>query len=301
MQEVDAERRMRILRGEREDNLPSLRPSDFNIKASADQLNSPEKQITPRSHRKRRRIAGEDDTDRDIRLAREDVAQHNAQQDQLESSQRSRNQNSEHVSILDSSGHINLFTEQMTRNQRVETNVEAESEKRKKEQAAQNQYTMRFSNAAGCHKLPGEKPWYSTQWSQNQEPTNTMRTTDVWGNEDPRRQEREKARIDANDPLALMKAGIRGLKNVHKERKEWQKQRLRELEDMEIKRETEMKRRKRKLDSRDPTNSLENFSLEGNNTVDPISSPRNPCDNGKSPHRNESGRRHRHRDHHRHG
>jgi hypothetical protein len=243
-------------------------------------------------HKKRRRIAGEDDTDRDIRFAREEAAQYDAKRDELLSSHREGNKRDEHVSITDKAGHINLFTEDMTRNQRVEKNADAEAEKHKKQRAFEDQYTMRLSNAAGFKESAGRTPWYSTASTKDVQAPNAMRSMDVWGNEDPLRQEREKARIDANDPLAAMKAGVRGLKNAQKERKEWQKQRLRELEDLERTQRSESRRRRRQRShSQDSLNSLEGFSLDSNGK-------KHSSERRERSHRHEHRHRHRHRHHH---
>lgn len=294
MQEVDAERRIQILRGE---HPPSLSPPRLSIPGEAPKSEHRrlEAEHGTHRHKKRRRIAGEDDTDRDIRFAREEAAQHDAKRDELLSSHREKERRGEHISITDSAGHINLFTEDMTRNQRSEKNMEAEAEKHKKQRAFEDQYTMRLSNAAGLKESVGRTPWYSTGSTKEVQATNAVRNTDVWGNEDPLRQERERARIDANDPLAAMKAGVRGLKNAQKERREWHKQRLHELEDLESAQRSESRRRRRgRSHSRDSFNSLEGFSLDSN-------SKRRSCElreRSQRSHKHEHRHRHRYRNHH---
>lgn len=291
MQEVDAERRIQILRGERP---PSLSPPRLSTPSEAPQseLRRSEAEYGTHRDKKRRRIAGEDDTDRDIRFAREEAAQYDAKRDELLSSHREGRERDQHVPITDSAGHINLFTEDMTRNHRVEKNAEAEAEKNKKQRAFEDQYTMRLSNAAGFKESAGQKPWYSSGSTKEVQAPNAMRNTDVWGNEDPLRQEREKARIDANDPLAAMKAGVRSLKNAQKERKEWQKQRLRELEDLERAQGSESRRRRRRRShSRDSFNSLEGFSLDSDDKKH---------SSGRSQRSHMHEHRHRHRHRHRH-
>jgi hypothetical protein len=172
-------------------------------------------------------LAGEDDTDRDIRLAKEDAAR-------LESIQRpkpglAKKPVGDDLPIIDSKGHTNLFTAEMTRNNRGEKNPEAEADRVKKIREYEDQYTMRFSNAAGFKESVGKHPWYSSP-AVNASAPDGMPVKDVWGNEDLRRAEREKARIDANDPLITMKAGIRGLKKVERERKIWKDDQSKQLD-----------------------------------------------------------------------
>lgn len=294
MQEVDAERRIQILRGERPSSLSPPRLSTPDEVQRSETLRRSAAELGTHRHKKRRRIAGENDTDRDIRLAREDAAQYDAKRVELLSSHRDGKKRDEHVSITDSAGHINLFTEELARNQRVEKNVEAEAEKHKKQRTFEDQYTMRLSNAAGFKESAGQTPWYSTASTKEAQAPNAMRNTDVWGNEDPLREEREKARINANDPLAAMKAGIRGLKNAQKERKEWQKQRLRELEDLERAQKSASKRRRRRSHSQDSTNSLESFSLGSDNKKHSSEL----LERSQRSHRHEHRHRHRRRQYH---
>ncbi|KAL8692482.1 MAG: hypothetical protein Q9224_003946, partial [Gallowayella concinna] len=66
MQEVDAERRIQVLRGLRSDASTADQPA---IDPAAQQ-----EETSHKRERKRRKLAGEDDTDRDLRFAREDQA-----------------------------------------------------------------------------------------------------------------------------------------------------------------------------------------------------------------------------------
>lgn len=275
MQEVDAERRIQILRGER----PSTPPP-------------PPSQPAPGSHhrsergfadvaaqyRKRRRLAGEDDTDRDIRLAREAATHTSAARDRL-SLTVNRDSKDTQAALVDSAGHINLFPAESS-NKRAEKNPEAEAEAERKKQSYEDQYTMRFSNAAGFREKVGRQPWYSSA-GQDVVAPDAMPAKDVWGNEDPRRKEREKARIDSNDPLAAMKRGVRQLRATEQERKRWNEEKRRELEALRSEeRHRSGHRRKRRSRSAD---SLEGFSLDT-----PTSK------NGDKREHRSSGRHHRH-------
>ncbi|GFF75794.1 uncharacterized protein C5E4.10c [Aspergillus lentulus] len=216
MQEIDAERRIQILRGER----PSTPPPPPS--APSDTRRDRTHGEDAGRYRKRRRLAGENDTDRDIRLAREDAQLMLAKREELAVSKTSD------APLLDSTGHINLFPSEATRKP-AEKNQEAEKEAADKNRSYEDQYTMRFSNAAGYRQPAGQMPWYSSS-SRDVLAPDAMPEKDVWGNEDPMRQERERARLDANDPLAAIKRGVRQLKSVELERKKWNQERKRELD-----------------------------------------------------------------------
>ncbi|GFF58854.1 uncharacterized protein C5E4.10c [Aspergillus udagawae] len=216
MQEVDAERRIQILRGER----PSTPPPPPS--APSDTRRDRTHGEDAGRYRKRRRLAGENDTDRDIRLAREDAQLMLAKREELAVSKTSD------APLLDSTGHINLFPSEAARKP-AEKNQEAEKEAADKNRSYEDQYTMRFSNAAGYRQSAGQTPWYSSSSRDVLAPA-AMPEKDVWGNEDPMRQERERARLDANDPLAAIQRGVRQLKSVELERKKWNQERKRELD-----------------------------------------------------------------------
>ncbi|RDW86818.1 uncharacterized protein DSM5745_03460 [Aspergillus mulundensis] len=194
MQEVDAERRIQILRGER----PPTPPPPEHTSRTERQSHAD----YTRGHRKRRRLAGENDTDRDIRFAREDAELALAKRDELIHARTSKHD----APLYDSDGHINLFPDEQP-HKRAEKNPEAVKEVADKQRSYEDQYTMRFSNAAGFRQDVGKDPWYSSSRGDGLYPE-AMPNKDVWGNEDPLRQEREKARMDLNDPLAAMKKGI---------------------------------------------------------------------------------------------
>ncbi|KAL4741228.1 hypothetical protein BDV11DRAFT_203665 [Aspergillus similis] len=217
MQEVDAERRIRILRGE----APPTPPPPSQTIPQAERRSRAD---YTGSHRKRRRLAGENDTDRDIRFAREDTELALAKREELVHARKSEND----APLHDSNGHINLFPAAKSERQ-VEKNPEAVKEAADKKRCYEDQYTMRFSNAAGFRQDVGKNPWYSSSHCDGII-TESMSNKDVWGNEDPLRKEREKARINLNDPLAAMKKGIRQLKSVEEQRKKWNQERSRELD-----------------------------------------------------------------------
>ncbi|RLL98223.1 hypothetical protein CFD26_100875 [Aspergillus turcosus] len=236
MQEIDAERRIQILRGER----PSTPPPPPSAPSDT-RRDRPHGEDAGR-YRKRRRLAGENDTDRDIRLAREDAQLMLAKREELAVSKTSD------APLLDSTGHINLFPSEAAQRP-AEKNREAEKEAADKNRSYEDQYTMRFSNAAGYRQSAGQRPWYSSS-SHDALAPGAMPEKDVWGNEDPMRQERERARLDANDPLAAIKRGVRQLKSVELERKKWNQERKRELDALKAAEKQRSRHRRRRSTSR---------------------------------------------------
>ncbi|KAJ5095334.1 hypothetical protein NUU61_004690 [Penicillium alfredii] len=224
MQEIDAERRIQILRGERPPIPPppplpqSTETALRRERTNADGIGA---------IRKRRRLAGEDDTDRDIRIAQEDAAQTYFSREKSALTTR-RGSGEMQAPLMDSAGHINLFPA-TSANRKVEKNVEAEAETARQERSYEDQYTMRFSNAAGFKQSAGRNPWYSSA-AQDASASDSMPQKDVWGNEDPMRKERERTRLDMNDPLAAMKRGVRQLKATEQQRKQWNEEKQKELE-----------------------------------------------------------------------
>lgn len=259
MQEVDAERRIQILRGLPVEAASAPLEEDRVARSKEDR---------PGWERKRKRIAGENDTDRDIRFAQENNAVVPAKAELQMNSKKSSD-----APITDVNGHINLFPVDGTRHN-APKNAEVEAEKAKKQKEFEDQYTMRFSNAAGFKKAIGEKPWYHKSGAIGDESGEVEAPSkDVWGNEDPRRKQREKMRIVADDPLAAIQKGVAGVREVERERKKWNEEKhreIRELEEVERRRERK-KRRKREADD------LEGFSLDDARNLD------------------ESTRRHHHR------
>ncbi|OQE30995.1 hypothetical protein PENFLA_c002G10843 [Penicillium flavigenum] len=250
MQQVDAERRIKILRGER----PPTPPPAPSLQSSEPGTRSDRKSASDAGgFRKRRRIAGEDDTDRDIRYAREDAAQAVAKREELMLA--SRKADTAQAPILDKSGHINLFP---AASAKTEKNSEAEAEAARKKRSYEDQYTMRFSNAAGFKETIGQKTWYSSA-EQNVTAPGSMPEKDVWGNEDPRRKERTQARMSANDPLAAMKRGVRQLKATEQERRRWNDEKRREIEALKAEELRQSSHRQRRSPSVD---SLDGFKLD---------------------------------------
>ncbi|KAL8767622.1 MAG: hypothetical protein Q9203_005991 [Teloschistes exilis] len=266
MQEVDAERRIQVLRGHE----PAALAENAAIGQSLEHDGLPH-----RREPKRRRIAGEDDTDRDIRFAKEaQVAVVPKAELQVKPNK------SSDAPLMDHRGHIDLFPVDGSK-RNAPKNLEVEAEKAKKKKEYEDQYTMRFSNAAGFKQSIRDKPWYQSIGT-NQDKVKEVPSKDVWGNEDPRRKEREKLRVAANDPMAAMQQGVSQLRVVEKERKKWQQERDREMEEMARLEKQKRRKSRRKRDLEE----LEGFSLDD---------PDLDGEGKGSRHHHHHHRRHRHR------
>ncbi|EMT73307.1 hypothetical protein FOC4_g10004673 [Fusarium odoratissimum] len=200
MQEIDAQRRLAILRGE----VPPPIEDDEPPKDEEPPVRDRDA-LQRTSMRRKRKRPGEDDTDFEMRLAREND---NPALVRIESEKKSTSS----APIVDHNGHIDLLGDEKSRTH-AEKNEEAEREAKKKKQSYEDQYTMRFSNATGKDGVL--KPWYS----QSDAAAPDASSKDVWGNQDPNRKERDAKRIVSNDPLAMMKKGASKVREIKQERK----------------------------------------------------------------------------------
>jgi hypothetical protein len=260
MQELDAERRAAILRGQ----TPPPLPEEEDVKSHEGQNRKSNKDRDGHD-RKRRRLAGEDDTDRDMRLAKSMTGRG---EDDNSTVFKLRKPKSD-APLTDHAGNINLFPVNVKEAVKREKNEEAEREKKKKEQALEDQYTMRLSNAGGNGGLE-QHPWYASKSkaAHDIEDDRTieypeLENKDVWGREDPRRKEREKARVSSNDPLAFMKKAQVQLKRSKEDRKKWAEDRNRELRELQAVEEREHRTsRHSKHKRRTEEDDFESFSLD---------------------------------------
>ncbi|KAI7192199.1 hypothetical protein KC363_g3449 [Hortaea werneckii] len=268
MQEEDSARRIAILRGEQPAPLSeSASVTDPHERRGPDQGVKRSRDAGPVvSHeRKRRRLRGEDDTDRDIQYAREDAESNEKVRNALAKTREGD------ASLVDESGHLQLFAPPKEERHHVEKNPEGQDEQERKRRREEDRYTMRSSNAGGF-KQGTEEPWYASQKSQST--LDNSRSTalqlpelagkDVWGNEDPLRKERERNRISSSDPFAAMQQAQRQLKQSEHDRACWQSDRAKEIDD--LKQDEERKRRHGRRYHRrkhgDEHDGLESFSLD---------------------------------------
>ncbi|KAI1403309.1 hypothetical protein F4819DRAFT_451606 [Hypoxylon fuscum] len=298
-QEVDAERRLAILRGEVPPPLPptSSAVDDEAPSRKRDRDEDPATSTRSGERRKRKRT-GEDDTDFELRLARERTGAAQTTSDALVKSR-------SNAPLTDHAGHIDLFPEERTR-MHSQKNEEAEKEAAKKKREYEDHYMMRFSNAAGKEGIVGA--WYA-KGGDMKDGNLEAPSKDVWGNEDPRRKEREAVRVVSNDPLAMMKRGAAKVREVEKERRQLNEERERELK--RLRKEEKRRERQRKREGRNDYDDLNGFSLDGATSSRPPAHPRDDRDDrgrqqrrhsrdeGERPQRHSEHKERRHDDQHR--
>ncbi|KAH7635854.1 hypothetical protein B0T09DRAFT_405785 [Sordaria sp. MPI-SDFR-AT-0083] len=224
MQQVDAERRLAILRGE-------VPPSLEEPVSSADPSNDPGR----RRHRERdllaggrkRKRAGEDDTDFEMRVARERAMVGANAASELSGPVVNSASSTTAASLVDSKGHITLFAEEELKLAEKGEDLETEAAKRKREEAEQHQ--VRFTSAAGRDSeglLAKNGPWYATP---DGDVAALVPSKNVFGKEDPGRKAREVERLSASDPLAMMKRGAKMVREINKERERENEERERNI------------------------------------------------------------------------
>ena len=221
----DADRRLAVLRGETFAN-----STEDDIAPGFDSPRDGEE-----VSRKRRRIAAQVRSEKDILHVRS-------------SDQQSRR---DIDTLFNSSGHIDLIPRHSgvaTRNETKERREEVDGQ------------GMRLADAAGQTPNSG-KPWYNSSLTDGGYKHDRV-GRDVWGNEDPRRKEREKQRMDANDPLAAIKRGTRQLKQVEADKRSWRAQRERGLGEVEEIALKEHKHRRHRRRRHSDDGSLEDFNLD---------------------------------------
>lgn len=255
MQEADAARRLAILRGE----TPPPPPPEPEPEPFVDPSGSNDKKLAPR----KRKRAGEDDTDFEMRVAREnaqagDRARGELVAGHMRTDKGGRRQEAE---IVGRDGHIDLVGAPPVAAGTAEKNPEYEREAAKKKREVEDRYTMRFSNAAGRDGFAAGDPWYARSDGRTNTAAAATReeldaeigmeapTKNVWGNEDPRRRVREAQRLTSSDPLAMMMMGVKKTREVEKERKREAEERERELR--ELRREERRREKRRRKERRD--------------------------------------------------
>lgn len=241
MQEVDAARRLAILRGETPPPLPEAEP----------EIDPSDKKFTRRDRdgsgfqSKKRKRTGEDDTDFEMRLARERAEVGAKVSGELVVKSK------ETVDIVDKAGNIDLVGAPPAPSPAAQKNPEYEREAAKKKREMEDQVQMRFSNAAGRDGFAAGAPWYakadgrtSTAIATTIAATTTTKegldaeigmeapTKNVWGKDDPRRKVRAVQKLNTDDPLAMMKTGAKRAREVEKERRKEAEERERELKEL---------------------------------------------------------------------
>ncbi|KAI0136900.1 hypothetical protein BJ170DRAFT_603672 [Xylariales sp. AK1849] len=301
LQEIDAERRIASLRGEVPPPLPAPTP------ASEEQDRRHDPASSWGRERKKRKRAGEDDTDFELRVARERTSGTAGLPSRAVVPAQSSSSSS-NAPLTDKAGHIDLFpvsSSSSTSHPPHQKNPEAEAEKARKKREYEDQYTMRFSNAAGF-KTSLAGPWYATNSSSasTNDPSKKaelgeQETTgkDVWGNSDPQRKDRDAARIQENDPLAMMKRGAAKVREVEKGRKSLNEERHKEVRRMRKEDRVREKKRRRNDEQLDGCRADGAARREGHIRRRDTSGDHDEDDGGRRKHRSSRGddERHGHR------
>ncbi|WXC66968.1 hypothetical protein SNK03_012738 [Fusarium graminearum] len=230
MQEIDAQRRLAILRGEEPPPIEepeSPKPNETSIG---------DRDASHRGPRRKRKRPDEDDTDFEMRIAREN------ENKALMKTEPERKSTSS-APIVDHNGHIDLLGDEKSR-AHAEKNEEAEKEAKKKKQSYEDQFMMRLSNASGKDGVL--RPWYS----QADAAAPDASSKDVWGNQDPNRRDRDAKRVASNDPLAMMKQGASKVRELKQDRKRFQEEREQELKNLR-REERHLEKKRRRHEGRD--------------------------------------------------
>lgn len=239
MQEGDAKRRLAILRGE------APHPVEEPALDARDAERSRQAEARPHKERKARKLPGEDVTDFELRVAKDQMSKDTTLQVSKSSSS---------APLIGRDGHIDLLGDEKARHH-SEKNKEVERETAKRNRECEGQFSMRLSNAAGRDGV--KDPWYTAgELTTKFDPP----AKDVWGNEDPRRREREVGRLAANDPLSMMKSGAARAREVNKARRAAQQEREEELRRLK----KEERRRERKEEERRHRHRRHGEEHEGN-------------------------------------
>jgi hypothetical protein len=284
MQEVDAARRLAILRGE---TPPPLEDKQERDAENADHRSTRRDALAREGVARKRKRNGEDDTDFEMRVAREQAeAGSHASRELLAGPSAS-------LSLVDGKGHISLFNEEEAR--RGEKNEDAEREAAKKKRKAEEQYQLRLADAAG-RGGGGTGPWYATP--DGDASAALVPSKDVFGNDDPRRKVREAARLDASDPLAMMKRGAAKVRELGIERKRETEEREKELKALRKEQRRRDKERRRKDEHSDRPRASDERRASGSTRSERPHHSRDRDE--KSRHRDDDRRRHRESDRHEH-
>ncbi|TID22119.1 homocitrate synthase [Venturia nashicola] len=263
LREYDSLRQLALLRGETPPTPPRILSTDEIEQRVRDEARG-ERQADAEGRgamKKKRRLKGEDETDMELRLAKEAVEERYGESEKQERGSRDKRRKID-APITDPNGHINLFPID-PRDAAKQKNAEAEAEKAKKTKEFEDQYTMRFANAAGRDGLT-QGPWYVTKdekkRQQEEEAGEDSRLTymeykNLWGRPDPKAKDREKQRASTSDPFAMMQKAQSQLKRSEKDKQAWAEQKAKEL--TQLKGEQEKERRKRHKREHRHSNKLE--------------------------------------------
>lgn len=274
MQDEDAARRTALLRGETPPPIVEIADDDSHKKRRREDDGS----YNPDEKRRRRKRRGEDDTDLEMRLARDNMqiahdARENLVNTRRENSDSQRDRNAER-SIVNASGHVDLFPEPESRDKGLGHNDVGRAERGQKHERRRQQKEdrerrreedadkgMKFSDAAGYNAK--SQPWYTSRHNDEYAQKSTI---DVFGNEDTERVRRDEGRQVSSDPMAVMMRAQTQLKSSQRDREKYEATRKKEIERM--KSDEKRSRRERRherhhdRDRRRRDDSLNGFRLD---------------------------------------
>jgi hypothetical protein len=162
--------------------------------------------------RKRKRLQGENDTDRDLRYAKERADAEEISDKSIVRLRATKNEDAD-APIIDRKGNINLFPE---------TQLDATNKLRRSEKEREKERQAKTEENTGMHlkDVWGRKDPNGAWYMDKDGVVKDSKGKDVWGNEDPRQQQRQAQRVISSDPLAFMKQAQKQLKEVQRERSE---------------------------------------------------------------------------------
>jgi len=183
--------------------------------------------------RRMRRREGEDDTERDIRLAREDLGGGSGTE-RATSRRRAGKSIKDEASLplTDAGGHIQLFAPEPpaprpSSSSSRPQHKDPEQTLRQRQQEEREAGSLRFSEVGPNRGHPSSRPWYTGASGGTRDTEEVGKN--AFGREDAGRKGRDAARVSAADPMAVMVVAQRKLKEVERERERWKMEREREV------------------------------------------------------------------------
>jgi hypothetical protein len=276
-QDHEAAKRAAALRGLSPPRTPTP-PPEPNYKAAHAHEDKGVEDVLGREGRlKRRRLEGEDETDRDIRVAKAVGDAVEKSRDPLhgedEKREEKRRRHVKDAPLYDEAGHMTLFSADERAIERAKARAEKGKEDMGNKRDTPELTNMRFADAAGRNGI-ARSPWYAAGREDDSGEISNVAilrleddSKDAWGRPDPNRKARQAARTSSSDPLAFMKSAQAQLKQAERDRKSWTEQRLRDEQELKevAKREKLRRRHRREIDRgrrESDEESLEGFSLE---------------------------------------
>jgi hypothetical protein len=232
--EWQADKRLALLRGDPEPPRPEELDEDV---AGEDGGQKKKREVGDLSRKARdekkrmRRRQGEDDTDRDLRIVKED-----AKWRVVTSEKNVQRSAKADLPLVDAGGHIQLFAPKPTPvekgQQSTGTRKDPEAIHRQKQQEQFEAGSMRFKEAGGNRSHPSSKPWYAGVGISSSKSVLSKEEEvgrNAFGKEDPNRKSRDAARVVSADPMQVMLAAQKRLKEVERGRERWKEEREREV------------------------------------------------------------------------